>query len=198
LIAIFDHSENKVVIIGDKIYRLSLDEFGAIKPALESKGLMIIGDNINPQSSASVSSFSRPFNNLEAEPKVRTESLPVSQKDYVTSVKGKCVIVNGLDPKLQFMGLDDFKSVDQLVQMYGKMPDEVKGLLKNGLLVLIDEEEKQSRISKMKEKQKVKGRSVQKSSSQSIRFSEDSSSEDDSGSEDQEDRMLRNAVKIDL
>lgn len=198
MIAIFDHSENKVVIIGDKIYRLSLDEFGAIKPALESKGLMIIGDNINPQSSASVSSFSRSFNNLEAEPKVRTESLPVSQKDYVTSVKGKCVIVNGLDPKLQFMGLDDFKSVDQLVQMYGKMPDEVKGLLKNGLLVLIDEEEKQSRISKMKEKQKVKGRSVQKSSSQSVRFSEDSSSEDDSGSEDQEDRMLRNAVKIDL
>ena len=119
---------------------------------------------------------------------------------------GQYLVVNGLEPKLQFMGLDDFKTIDYLNTTYGKVPSQVKSLIDSGVLILIDESEKVNRISKMKEKQSVKVKRVQQSSSKSVRLAE-TSGQDDMSSDvsdadyadlDPEDRVLRNAVKIDL
>jgi hypothetical protein len=139
---------------------------------------------------------------VNAVPSVRAESI----KEYVACKNGQYLVVNGLEPKLQFMGLDDFKTIDYLNTTYGKVPSQVQSLIDSGVLILIDESEKVNRISKMKEKQSVKGKRVQQSSSKSVRLAE-TSGQDDMSSDvsdadyadlDPEDRVLRNAVKIDL
>ena len=100
------------------------------------------------------------------------------------------------------MGIDDFKSVSHLRNTYGKIPEEVTSLIRDGRLVMIDESEKQKRIDIMKTKQKVKGRRIQQSTSRSERIAEtgldDNSGGDESDNDSSEDRMFKNAVKIDL
>jgi len=205
LIAIIDHSENKVVIIGDKLYRISFDEFSSVQNYLNERGLVVIdGSKSNVQSVLGKSQESPQLfvSQVNATSSVQTESV----KEYVACKNGQCLVVNGLEPKLQFMGLDDFKTIDYLNTTYGKMPSQVKSLIDNGVLVLIDESEKSARINKMKEKQSVKGKKVQQSTSKSVRLAESSGQNDgqsdagdfDDADLDVEDRVLRNAVKIDL
>jgi hypothetical protein len=205
LIAIIDHSENKVVIIGDKLYRISFDEFSSVQNYLNERGLVVIdGSKSNVQSVLGKSQESPQLfvSQVNATSSVQTESV----KEYVACKNGQCLVVNGLEPKLQFMGLDDFKTIDYLNTTYGKMPSQVKSLIDNGVLVLIDESEKSARINKMKEKQSVKGKKVQQSTSKSVRLAESSGQDDgqsdagdfDDADLDVEDRVLRNAVKIDL
>ena len=205
MIAIIDHSENKVVIIGDKLYRISFDEFSSVQNYLNERGLVVIdGSKSNVQSVLGKSQESPQLfvSQVNATSSVQTESV----KEYVACKNGQCLVVNGLEPKLQFMGLDDFKTIDYLNTTYGKMPSQVKSLIDNGVLVLIDESEKSARINKMKEKQSVKGKKVQQSTSKSVRLAESSGQDDgqsdagdfDDADLDVEDRVLRNAVKIDL
>lgn len=205
MIAIIDHSENKVVIIGDKLYRISFDEFSSVQNYLNERGLVVIdGSKSNVQSVLGKSQESPQLfvSQVNATSSVQTESV----KEYVACKNGQCLVVNGLEPKLQFMGLDDFKTIDYLNTTYGKMPSQVKSLIDNGVLVLIDESEKSARINKMKEKQSVKGKKVQQSTSKSVRLAESSGQNDgqsdagdfDDADLDVEDRVLRNAVKIDL
>lgn len=205
MIAIIDHSENKVVIIGDKLYRISFDEFSRVQNYLNECGLVIInGDKASGQSFSHKPQLSSQslVSQVNAAPSSRTESI----KEYVACKNGQYLVVNGLEPKLQFMGLDDFKTIDYLNTTYGKVPSQVQSLIDSGVLILIDESEKINRISKMKEKQSVKGKRVQQSSSKSVRLAE-TSGQDDMSSDvsdadyadlDPEDRVLRNAVKIDL
>ena len=205
MIAIIDHSENKVVIIGDKLYRISFDEFSRVQNYLNECGLVVInGDQISGKSFTHKSHASTQslVSQVNAVPSVRAESI----KEYVACKNGQYLVVNGLEPKLQFMGLDDFKTIDYLNTTYGKVPSQVQSLIDSGVLILIDESEKINRISKMKEKQSVKGKRVQQSSSKSVRLAE-TSGQDDMSSDvsdadyadlDPEDRVLRNAVKIDL
>lgn len=205
MIAIIDHSENKVVIIGDKLYRISFDEFSRVQNYLNECGLVIInGDKVSGQPFSHKPQLSSQslVSQVNAAPSSRTESI----KEYVACKNGQYLVVNGLEPKLQFMGLDDFKTIDYLNTTYGKVPSQVQSLIDSGVLVLIDESEKINRISKMKEKQSVKGKRVQQSSSKSVRLAE-TSGQDDMSSDvsdadyadlDPEDRVLRNAVKIDL
>lgn len=205
MIAIIDHSENKVVIIGDKLYRISFDEFSRVQNYLNECGLVVInGDKTSGQSFSHKHQMSSQslVSQVNAAPSLRTESI----KEYVACKNGQYLVVNGLEPKLQFMGLDDFKTIDYLNTTYGKVPSQVQSLIDSGVLILIDESEKVNRISKMKEKQSVKGKRVQQSSSKSVRLAE-TSGQDDMSSDvsdadyadlDPEDRVLRNAVKIDL
>lgn len=196
MIAIFDHSEEKVVIISDKIYRISFSEFSRIEPRLKSIGLIVL----NNKSVDNTLSALRQSSSLTNESAINSD-LKSDKKEYIGSSGGKCVIVNGLEPKLQFMGLDDVKSVSNIHSTYGSIPDAISVLIKNGQLVLLSEFEKAERIEKMKQKMAVKGKSVKQASSKSVRLSEnamDDSAAEDSSDVDTEDRVIRNAVKIDL
>lgn len=198
LIAIFDQSENKIVIIGDRLYRLSFEEFSRVKPMLESRGLMYLNGS---SKEAPIQPLAVLSSNVPA-PISPVQTIETERKEYIASKSGRCVVINGLEPKLQFMGLDDFKTVDSLMNTYGKIPDEINSLLKAGALVMINETEKQDRIAKMKEKQSVKGKRVTQSTSKSVRMAENSGDQDeasyDDSSDDIEERVLRNAVKIDI
>jgi hypothetical protein len=109
--------------------------------------------------------------------------------------------VNGLEPKIQFMGLDDIKSIGSISSTYGSIPEAISILIKNGQLVLLNDAEKAERLEKMKQKMAVKGKSIKQASSKSVRLSENAmedSGYEDSSDVDVEDRVMRNAVKIDL
>lgn len=182
MIAIFDGSENKVVIIGDKLYRLSIDEFNKVRPRLDSIGLTII----NPVPTTH-------------DKKVNTISENYSgEKKYIASSGSKSVIVNDLEPKLQFMGIGDIKSIDEITSIYKKIPEQVSKLINAGRLISINEEEKNKRIELASMKKVPKGARIKQSSS----IEEKMSAGDYEGSyddgEDSEDRIIRNAVKIDL
>lgn len=208
MLVFFDNSESKVVIIGERIYRISFEEFSQVKDSLESRGIVYVnGGKMRNPSPLSVSSLSVANSNLDGSYSKLENSLVASSpvelgKEYISSVGGRCVVVNGLEPKLQFMGIDDFKSTSQLINTYGKIPEEVSNLIKNGRLVMIDESEKQRCIELMKTKQKVKGRRIQQSVSRSEKMADigigDGSDSDETDVNSAEDRMLRNAVKIDL
>ena len=208
MLAFFDNSESKVVIIGERIYRISFEEFRQIKDSLELRGIVYVNmENMRNTISHSVASLSVLNNDTEHRYPKTTNTTNInkaieSEKEYISSVGGKCVVINGLDPKLQFMGIDDFKSVSHLRNTYGKIPEEVVNLIRDGRLVMIDESEKQKRIDIMKTKQKVKGRRIQQSTSRSERIAEtgldDNSGGDESDNDSSEDRMFKNAVKIDL
>ena len=196
MIAIFDHSEEKVVIISDRIYRISFSEFSRIESRLKSVGLILL----NSKNSKNTLSPDKSSLYLADESSVNSDSKN-DEKEYIGSSGGRCVIVNGLEPKLQFMGLDDVKSISNIHSTYGSIPEAISLLIKNGQLVFLSETEKAERIEKMKQKMAVKGKSVKQASSKSVRLSEsviDDSAAEDSSDINAEDRVIRNAVKIDL
>lgn len=182
MIAIFDGSENKVVIIGDKLYRLSIDEFNKVRPRLESIGLTII-NSVPTTHDKKVNTISENYS---------------GEKKYIASSGSKSVIVNDLEPKLQFMGIGDIKSIDEITSIYKKIPEQVSKLINAGRLISITEEEKNKRIELASMKKVPKGARIKQSSS----IEEKMSAGDYEGSyddgEDSEDRIIRNAVKIDL
>lgn len=182
MIAIFDGSENKVVIIGDKLYRLSIDEFNKVRPRLDSIGLTII-NSVPTTHDKKVNTISENYS---------------GEKKYIASSGSKSVIVNDLEPKLQFMGIGDIKSIDEITSIYKKIPEQVSKLINAGRLISITEEEKNKRIELASMKKVPKGARIKQSSS----IEEKMSAGDYEGSyddgEDSEDRIIRNAVKIDL
>lgn len=182
MIAIFDGSENKVVIIGDKLYRLSIDEFNKVRPRLDSIGLTII-NSVPTTHDKKVNTISENYS---------------GEKKYIASSGSKSVIVNDLEPKLQFMGIGDIKSIDEITSIYKKIPEQVSKLINAGRLISITEDEKNKRIELASMKKVPKGARIKQSSS----IEEKMSAGDYEGSyddgEDSEDRIIRNAVKIDL
>lgn len=202
MIAIFDQSENKVVIIGDKLYRLSYEEFNGAKSLLESRGLVYLNTIESISNLKNVSSLS---SNIESKISLSNQVSQTNnklEKEYLVSRTGRCVVINGLEPKLQFMGLDDFKTLESIKNTYGKVPVEIQALVEKGTLAFVDEKEKKDRILEMQKKQSVKGKKVTQASSKSVRLAESSESNEDNfnddSSEDFEDRVIKNAVKIDL
>jgi hypothetical protein len=196
LIAIFDYSEDKVVLIGDKTYRISFEEFNRIENKLRAIGLLVL----NGRDSHIATSVVKQPSLLSGNERLVSEQQS-GQKEYIGSASGKCVIVNGLEPKIQFMGLDDIKSIGSISSTYGSIPEAISILIKNGQLVLLNDAEKAERLEKMKQKMAVKGKSIKQASSKSVRLSENAmedSGYEDSSDVDVEDRVMRNAVKIDL
>jgi len=196
LIAIFDYSEDKVVLIGDKTYRISFEEFNRIENKLRAIGLLVL----NGRDSHMATSIVKQPSLLSGNERLVSEQQS-GQKEYIGSASGKCVIVNGLEPKIQFMGLDDIKSIGSISSTYGSIPEAISILIKNGQLVLLNDAEKAERLEKMKQKMAVKGKSIKQASSKSVRLSENAmedSGYEDSSDVDVEDRVMRNAVKIDL
>lgn len=196
MIAIFDYSEDKVVIIGDKTYRISFEEFSRVENRLKDIGLIVLnGRDASVVTSVAKQSSSLPSNSHNI---VEQQN---AKKEYIGSASGKCVIVNGLEPKMQFMGLDDIKSLSGISSTYGAIPEAIANLIKNGQLVLLNDSEKAERLEKMKQKMSVKGKSIKQASSKSVRLSENAMEEsvsDEISDVDVEDRVMRNAVKIDL
>lgn len=196
MIAIFDYSEDKVVLIGDKTYRISFEEFNRIENKLRAIGLLVL----NGRDSHMATSIVKQPSLLSGNERLVSEQQS-GQKEYIGSASGKCVIVNGLEPKIQFMGLDDIKSIGSISSTYGSIPEAISILIKNGQLVLLNDAEKAERLEKMKQKMAVKGKSIKQASSKSVRLSENAmedSGYEDSSDVDVEDRVMRNAVKIDL
>ncbi len=196
MIAIFDYSEDKVVLIGDKTYRISFEEFNRIENKLRAIGLLVL----NGRDSHIATSVVKQPSLLSGNERLVSEQQS-GQKEYIGSASGKCVIVNGLEPKIQFMGLDDIKSIGSISSTYGSIPEAISILIKNGQLVLLNDAEKAERLEKMKQKMAVKGKSIKQASSKSVRLSENAmedSGYEDSSDVDVEDRVMRNAVKIDL
>ena len=59
MLAFFDNSESKVVIIGERIYRISFEEFRQIKDSLELRGIVYVNmENMRNTISHSVASLS--------------------------------------------------------------------------------------------------------------------------------------------
>jgi len=183
MIAIIDTSEDKVVLIGEKIYRISTKEFNDIRNKLEAKGLLIINEG-KTQSN----------NSFKKDEKKSADS----NKRYIASNKGKSVIVNGLEPKLQFMGVDDVKDINDIIGIYKSVPEQVDKLLKSNVLVLLNENEKIERLDVTKNKKTIKGSKIKQSSSMEERMSESYGNSYEDSDIDPEDRLMRNAVKIDL
>ncbi len=183
MIAIIDTSEDKVVLIGEKIYRISRKEFNEIRVKLEVRGLLVMNEEKI---------------RLDTSEKKNYKKHTDSSKKYIASSKGKSVIVNGLEPKLQFMGVDDIKNINEIISIYKSIPEQVDKLIKSNVLVLLNEEEKSQRLDVVKNKKVIKGSRVKQSSNMEERMSESYSSNDDDGDVDSEDRLMRNAVKIDL
>lgn len=189
MIAIFDYKENKVVIIGDKTYRVSIEEFNKIKNQLDAIGLTIINQQ-NSFEESTGAQINKNKNTLK------------SKNAYIASNGGRSVIVNGIEPAIQFLGIDDIKLMSEIVSRYNGIPDVINSLIKSGILVLIDEQEKNERIQAVKSKKKIKGSKIKQSSSlrDSVRdngmFDSEDSVEDREDSV--EDRAFKNAVKIDL
>lgn len=182
MIAIFDYKENKVVIIGDKTYRVSIEEFNKIKNQLDAIGLTIINQQ----------------NSFEESPGAqinKNKNTLKSKNAYIASNGERSVIVNGIEPAIQFLGIDDIKLMSEIVSRYNGIPDVINSLIKSGILVLIDEQEKNARIQAVKSKKKIKGSKIKQSSSlrDSVRDNDMFDSEDSV-----EDRAFKNAVKIDL
>lgn len=189
MIAIFDYKENKVIIIGDKTYRVSIEEFNKIKNQLDAIGLTIINQQ-NSFEESTGAQINKNKNTLK------------SKNAYIASNGGRSVIVNGIEPAIQFLGIDDIKLMSEIVSRYNGIPDVINSLIKSGILVLIDEQEKNERIQAVKSKKKIKGSKIKQSSSlrDSVRdngmFDSEDSVEDREDSV--EDRAFKNAVKIDL
>lgn len=190
MIAIYDPSENKVVLIGEKTYRISLPEFNKIRSILESQGLYLV-NSISDESSLSVKA-----DNLSSYRESDTEL--DEEKKYIASNKGKSVVVNGLEPKLQFMGIEDVKNINDLIAVYKAVPDAVQKLINSNVLVLLNDKEKAERLNINKGKKTIKGSRVKQSSGIEERMSAESSFDSDDDGDYSEDRILRNAVKIDL
>lgn len=189
MIAIYDPSENNIVLIGDKIYRISVSEFNGIRSSLESQGLYFLNnlsiENSNEHSVRSTS-INKPDEKVD------------NNKKYIASNKGKSVIVNGLEPKLQFMGIDDVKKIDELRSTYNGIPEAIQKLINSNVLLLLNEDEKLERLNSNKNKKTIKGSRVKQSSGIEERISEESSFNFNEDSSDSEDRIFKNAVKIDL
>lgn len=202
MIAIFDPSENKVVVIGDRIYRLSYDEFLSTKSLLESKGIVYLNSDF-PNSRGLVS-LSGKERELESIKDRNINERKTEEHKHVGSLNGRSIVVNGLEPKLQFVGADDIKSIDNLVMIYGSMPEEVNALIKKGNLILMSDSEKNERLKKANEKKAIKGKKVSQSSSKSARLAESYSESDDQQEDtldpdiDESEGRVKNAVKIDL
>jgi hypothetical protein len=189
MIAIYDPSENNVVLIGDKIYRISIPEFNSIRSALESQGLYFL-NNLSVENVSTNSVRSVTVNHFD-------EKVDDNKK-YIASNKGKSVIVNGLEPKLQFMGVDDVKSLDDLRSTYKGIPEAVQKLINSNVLLLLNDKERLDRLSSNKNKKAIKGSRVKQSSGIEERMSEENSFDFNEDGSDSEDRIFKNAVKIDL
>lgn len=182
MIAIFDNSENKVVVIGDRFYRMSFDEFNRIRPRLEQLGLSVINSMPNDNITSTV---------------VQKEDLS-TEKKYIASSGSTSVIVNDLDPKLHFIGVNDIKSIDEITNTYKKFPEQISKLISAGRLVAISEEEKNKRIEMASAKKVAKGSRIKQSSSIEEKVSSGDYDNSYDDTDDSEDRIIKNAVKIDL
>lgn len=182
MIAIFDSSENKVIVIGDKIYRMSLDEFKRIKSKLEQTGLTMLNAVPHTDSKSSV---------------VQKDEVS-TEKKYIASSGATSVIVNDLDPKLHFIGINDIKSIEEITSTYKKFPEQISKLINAGRLIAISEEEKNQRIEMASKKKVAKGSRIKQSSGMEERISSGDYEDSYDDSDDSEDRIIKNAVKIDL
>lgn len=118
-------------------------------------------------------------------------SASLSDYKYIVPSKPSAVIVAGLSPPLMFENGYDYKSLESIKNSYGgTIPHQVEKLLSSGRLVVIDdsaiadvERKKQESIKIAQRKHKNGGKKV------------DSEGYD---SDDEDDRLLRKATRINL
>ena len=118
-------------------------------------------------------------------------SASLSDYKYIVPSKPSAVIVAGLSPPLMFENGYDYKSLESIKNSYGgTLPHQVEKLINSGRLIVIDESaisdverKKQESIKIAQRKHKNGGKKV------------DSEGYD---SDDEDDRLLRKATRINL
>lgn len=122
---------------------------------------------------------------------VSPSSTSLSNYKYIVPSKPSAVIVAGLNPPLMFENGYDYKSVESIKNTYGGIiPHQVEKLVNSGRLVIIDdsaiadvERKKQESIKIAQRKHKNGGKKVES---------------EGYDSEDEDDRLLRKATRINL
>jgi hypothetical protein len=151
------------------------------------------------------------FNSCKKFSGVEFEELVLSsQKINTTSNKGSngelkwirmprksCLIIEDVDPVIKFNGIYDVKSVDSIIKTYGKIPDQINMYVSMGKLEMItDDTAKYILIEKEnfhKEKPKTKKEIKRRDG-----VSASDKSDDDFESDSIEDRLIRNAKRINI
>ncbi len=116
---------------------------------------------------------------------------------WIRMPRKSCLIIEDVDPVIKFNGIYDVKSVDSIIKTYGKIPDQINMYVSMGKLEMItDDAAKSILIEKEnfhKEKPKTK-KEIKRRDGVSV----SDESDDDFESDSMEDRLIRNAKRINI
>jgi len=116
---------------------------------------------------------------------------------WIRMPRKSCLIIEDVDPVIRFNGIYDVKSVDSIIKTYGKIPDQINMYVSMGKLEMItDDAAKSILIEKEnfhKEKPKTK-KEIKRRDGVSVSDESDDEFESDS----MEDRLIRNAKRINI
>jgi hypothetical protein len=108
-----------------------------------------------------------------------------------------CLIIEDVDPVIKFNGIYDIKTIESIIKTHGKVPDQINMYVSMGKLEMITDdaakailiEKENFHKEKPKPKKEIKRRD-------GVSMSDDNGDESDSDSN--EDRLIRNAKRINI
>lgn len=114
---------------------------------------------------------------------------------WVRMPRKSCLIIEDVDPVIKFNGIYDIKTIESIIKTYGKVPDQINMYISMGKLEMITDdvakailiEKENLHKEKPKPKKEIKRRD-------DVSMSDDSDDDDDSN----EDRLIRNAKRINI
>lgn len=192
MIAIVDDSDKNVYFISSEVRKMTYSEAASV--------LSAFSDDSIPCVFAKTTRVSDLIDHMKQTPVSRKHPADASliasvassnNSKYIVPSKPSAVIVAGLNPPLMFENGYDYKSIESIKNSYGgTLPHQVEKLIASGRLVLIDESaisdverKKQESIKIAQRKHKNGGKKV---------------GSEESDSDDEDDRLLRKATRINL
>jgi hypothetical protein len=194
MIAIIDKNTREVYFVADGIRKMSFEEASVVLQSREDEVISIVPvQHVAARDMvAMLAGISMPIVTPSVPVNHQQSSLTVGR--YIVPARASAVIVSGLNPTLMFENGYDYKLVDSIKSTYGgTLPHQVDRLIISGRLRLIDdaaivelERKKQENIKVAQRKHKNGGRKI------------GSLSDGDDMSDDEDDRIVRKATRINL
>ena len=117
---------------------------------------------------------------------------------WIRMPRKSCLIIEDVDPIIKFNGIYDVKSVDSIIKTHGKIPDQINMYVSMGKLEMITDDSAKAILIEKENLHKEKPRPKKEIKRRdSISMSSDSD-DDDLESDSMEDRLIRNAKRINI
>lgn len=192
MIAIVDDTDKSVYFVSNGVRKMTYLEASDVLSAFADESIpCVFAKQTKVNDLLEYINGNNQSNQQSGNPAMTISSVSLNNYKYIVPSKPSAVIVAGLSPPLMFENGYDYKSVESIKNTYGgTIPHQVEKLINSGRLVVIDdsaiadvERKKQESIKIAQRKHKNGGKKV------------DSEGYD---SDDEDDRLLRKATRINL